>query len=241
MTHRRLFAWTLLLPIAGCFAEPEKIAEPGTGSEGQTDTIASTGESEGGTSGTNTATSTSTSPTGEDTASTTGSDPTTTASDPTTDPTASDDATSDDSTGEPATCGDGIVNAPDEMCDGTPGCTEDCEFENYACNPLTNAGCIEGLRCGVADYDAETVACMPIGSAGLGEACSGVPNNDGDCGDGLTCVFNSATNYCNFGSCCVEFCDLTTGRPTCTNGATCKPFWPTTMYKGLEHLGLCRT
>jgi hypothetical protein len=222
--------------LMGCFSEPEPVGD----SDGTSGCLTERcpGETEGasesvGDSATSTGTTTTSGQTsgidssGEDSAG------------------VSDDThTVDESTGAEAYCGDDIVNQPHEMCDGTPGCDDDCTFLHYACNPLTNAGCVESFRCGVADFSRETVACMLPGASSLGEACWGEPNNDSQCGDGLTCVFNFATDYCDAGNCCVEFCDLTKltdPRFECSNGATCMPFWPAPMHVGLEHLGLCRT
>ena len=222
----------LVASLVGCFAEPQVVSDP-EGTSG-----CPTGSCAGGTQGATegageSATSTGTTMTPEQTSDTSSSGDDSAG--------VSDDSASADETGEAAYCGDGLVNQPHEMCDGTPGCNDDCEFLHYHCNPLTNAGCPAGLRCGVADASQETVACMPPGAGGLGQACHGEPSNDSQCGDGLTCVFNIATDYCNAGNCCVELCDLTDLTFECSNGAICRQFWPTPMHVGLAHLGLCRT
>jgi hypothetical protein len=142
-------------------------------------------------------------------------------------------------TGEPAVCGNGIVDQPTEMCDGSLGCLEDCTFVSYACNPLNNAGCGPGLRCGLDDFNLESFACMTPGPSALGEMCSGVPFNDSDCGDGLTCLWNINTAKCDEGDCCVQYCDLQDPTSGCSVGAVCNAFFPRPMFQGLEHLGFC--
>lgn len=146
---------------------------------------------------------------------------------------------SGESTGPVPACGDGETNQPTEMCDGTPGCRPDCTFESYECNPLTNAGCVGGLRCGAIDVPAETFGCMPSGPGGVGSPCSGVPTNDGECNAGLTCLFNFNTPLCDEGNCCVEYCDLTDPAVRCSGGAVCRQFFIDSMFQGLEHLGFC--
>ncbi len=136
-------------------------------------------------------------------------------------------------------CGDGELNQDSEMCDGTPGCLDDCTFENYACNPLNDAACVDGLRCGAIDVDQETFGCMPPGDAAQGQPCNGLPTNDGDCSAGLTCLFNFNTPLCDAGNCCVEYCDLTDPTFRCLEGSVCRPFFIGPMYQGLEHLGFC--
>jgi hypothetical protein len=135
-------------------------------------------------------------------------------------------------------CGDGIVQ-DDEMCDGGPGCEDNCAFTSYGCNPLNNAGCMPPLRCGLLDYDTEEFGCMPPGRAVLGEACSWTSFEDEQCADGLTCLFNPQTDYCNVGNCCVEYCNLQMGSAMCSNGATCYQFFQPPDFDGLEHLGYC--
>jgi hypothetical protein len=125
------------------------------------------------------------------------------------------------------------------MCDSTPGCQADCTFESYDCNPLSDAGCVEGLRCGAIDVPAESFGCMPPGPGGIGSECSGVPTNDGDCDAGLTCLFNINTPLCDVGNCCVEYCDLTDPGFACSGGAVCRQFFIDPMFQGLEHLGFC--
>lgn len=155
------------------------------------------------------------------------------------DSSSSSDGDSSSDTGPVATCGDGEVNQDNEMCDSTPGCADDCTFEDYACNPLNNAACVEGLRCGSADAAAETFACMPPGAAQLGEPCSGLPNNDSDCDTGLTCLFNFNTPLCDSSNCCVEYCDITDPTFRCSGTAVCRQFFLAPEGQGLEHLGFC--
>jgi hypothetical protein len=144
----------------------------------------------------------------------------------------------DASTGPEAICGDGTVD-PAEMCDGTPGCLGDCTFESYDCNPLGNAGCGGGLRCGAFDVPLEDFSCMVPGRGVVGDPCEGDPGNDSQCGDGLTCLFNINTPLCDNGNCCVEYCNLLDADFVCSGGAECRPFFPDPMFLGLEHLGFC--
>lgn len=155
------------------------------------------------------------------------------------DSTSSSSAADTSSTGPTPTCGDGETNQPSEMCDSTPGCRDDCTFESYECNPLGDAGCVGGLRCGATDVAAESFGCMPPGAGGVGSACTGVPTNDGDCEAGLTCLFNFNTPLCDAGNCCVEYCDLTDPAFRCSGGAVCRQFFLDSMFQGLEHLGFC--
>lgn len=222
-SHPSLRALIGLLYISGCFSEPETVIDD-TGT-----------------------TTTSVDPTS--------SGPTTTTQsvEPPADSTGGSDSTSDssstggpqtsssgemDSTGVAAVCGDGEINQPNEMCDSTVGCADDCTFEDYDCNPLNDAACVDGLRCGAADVAVESFNCMLPGRGGVGDACSGVPANDSDCGVGLTCLFNFNTPLCNMGNCCVEYCDIT-GDFMCSGGAVCRPFFIDPVGQGLEHLGFC--
>ena len=153
--------------------------------------------------------------------------------------TAASDDDDPDTTGPVATCGDGEINQPSEMCDSTPGCRPDCTFESYECNPLNDAGCVSGLRCGAIDVPAQTFGCMPPGAGALGELCGAAATNDGDCGVGLTCLRNASTPLCDENNCCVEYCDLTDPSFRCSGGATCRQFFIDSMFVGLEHLGYC--
>jgi hypothetical protein len=86
------------------------------------------------------------------------------------DPTADASSTQSSSTGPEVLCGNAELD-PGEMCDGTPGCEPDGSFQDYACNPLNGAACVEPLRCGLFDFATEMFACMPPGSSGLGGVC----------------------------------------------------------------------
>jgi hypothetical protein len=215
----------LLVLAAGCFSEPE----PVVGDDGETvmciqaPCTASEGDPSTGPAATTASEATST--TAEPADSTSGGSP----------------SSSDEmgSTGPAAACGDGEINQPTEMCDSTPGCLPDCTFESYECNPLSDAGCVGGLRCGAIDVPAETFGCMPAGRGGVGSECSGVPANDSDCDAGLTCLFNINTPLCDVGNCCVEYCDLTDPASVCSGGAVCRQFFIDSMFQGLEHLGFC--
>ncbi len=75
-----------------------------------------------------------------------------------------------------------------------------------SCNPYTQEGCPEGLKC-VFDADDE-IACLTAGTKPLGELCDGV----GDCAQGL-CLGLSGTD-----SRCYEFCKI---AAHCQPGAEC--------------------
>lgn len=141
------------------------------------------------------------------------------------------------STASEAMCGDEVVD-DSEMCDSTPGCDATCEFTDYACNPLNDAGCESPQRCGLVDFVSETFACMPAGPGGIGAACGRSAANDGDCDVGLTCLFNGQTALCDVGACCVRYCDTLSGTG-CDDLEYCAMFFPRPMYLGLEHLGYC--
>jgi hypothetical protein len=216
----------LLVLGPGCFAEPEPVVDDGG------DTVVMCVQ----------APCTATDDPGDGPSSTTVSDPSTGPADGGTSSgtSTSADATSDSGTTEASpACGDGEVNQPSEMCDGTPGCRPDCTFESYECNPLNDAGCVPGLRCGAIDVRSESFGCMPIGGGDVGSPCSGVPTNDGQCDIGLTCLWNFNTPLCDSGNCCVEYCDLTDPSVRCTGGAVCRQFFINSMFQGLEHLGFC--
>jgi len=145
----------------------------------------------------------------------------------------------DDTTGSPEPtgfCGDAIVQ-DDEMCDGGPGCDDDCEFEDYLCNPLNDAGCPAGFRCGALDVAVESFSCQIPGNGDVGEACAGSPENDNGCRARTTCLFNGNTPLCDEGACCVDYCDLT--DPECPDDQECRPFFVGSQFRGLEHLGFC--
>jgi hypothetical protein len=217
----------LLLLAAGCFSEPEPIGND----DSETVMCVQAPCTASGDPSTGPAV-TSTSDASE--GSSAPADSTSTGDDPTTAP--SDESST---TGPVASCGDGEINQPDEMCDSTPGCASDCTFESYDCNPLSDAGCVEGLRCGAIDVPAETFGCMLPGGGAVGSECFGVPANDTDCGLGLTCLFNINTPLCDSGNCCVEYCDITDPTFVCSGGAVCRQFFIDSMYQGLEHLGFC--
>jgi len=223
--HTR-FALALLALQPACFSEPEPIDDDGG------DTVVMCVQAP--------CTATDASPT------TSGPEPTTTTDASTGavdsgDSTAAAGSSSDDegSTETAPSCGNGVIDQPSEMCDSTPGCLDDCTFESYDCNPLGDAGCMDGLRCGAVDVPSETFSCMLPGKGGVGSPCSGVPNNDGDCDAGLTCLFNFSTPLCDAGNCCVEYCDVTDDASRCSGGAVCRPFFAGPMFQGLEHLGFC--
>ena len=206
-----------LAPLGGCFEETDPIVDDDDDlmcvQAPCTDTEVATGSPPPGTTAA------------------TGDDPGTT--------TAPGETSADETTAADPVCGDGELNQPSEMCDSTPGCLDDCTFEDYACNPLNDANCVEGLRCGAVEVTVESFACMPPGRGGLGAACSGLPSNDSDCDAGLTCLFNLNTPLCDLGNCCVEYCDLVAPDPGCSPGTVCNQFFLAPMGQGLEHLGYC--
>ena len=218
-----------------CFEESDPQTTGETGDDTTAGVVTSTGSSDD--SDTESETTMGTTSRGE----TTSVDPTTTAADSTgtTAAGSSDDTADGSSSGPGAICGDGELNQPDEACDSTPGCDDACLLENYDCNPLNDAPCGDDLRCGLVEAADETFACMIPGDAALGEACSGFPDNDSACAEGLTCLFNLNTPLCDAGNCCVEYCDLGGKDRVCSMGTTCRQFFPMSAFVGLENLGYC--
>jgi hypothetical protein len=149
----------------------------------------------------------------------------------------SEGSSSSASTGIVQVCGDGIVG-DDEMCDGGAGC-RDCMFTDYACNPLNNAGCGAGTRCGLITFETETFGCIAPGPGDLAAECGFSSANDGDCATDLTCLFNPQTPLCDVGNCCVRYCSLAEVDPGCGDAEMCLVFFPDPIYEGLEHLGFC--
>ena len=216
----------LLLLGGGCFSEPEPVVDDGDTVMCVQAPCTASGDASTGPAVTSTSDDPGTTAEPEGSTSDGGS----------TSPSPSDETTT---AGAVASCGNGEIDQPTEMCDSTPGCLPDCTFESYDCNPLSDAGCIQGLRCGAIDVETESFGCMPAGRMGLGSPCFGMPSNDSDCGEGLTCLFNINTPLCDEGNCCVEYCALTDAAFRCGGGAVCRQFIIEPMYVGLEHLGYC--
>jgi len=148
---------------------------------------------------------------------------------------------STESTGE-ALCGNGVLE-PEEMCDNTSACGPDCTLDNYPCNPLNDAGCPRGQRCSFVEPT--TVTCLLVGEMvgefGSNECFYDGAAHDESCATGLACLPFQATNTCDGGGCCDEYCDVGDLAFECTTpGNTCQlaygvpPFEP-----GLEWLGIC--
>lgn len=145
------------------------------------------------------------------------------------------------STGEDL-CGNGILD-PDEMCDGTNACNDDCTLESYPCNPFNNVGCGPGQKCSFVEPT--TIVCLAfadvVGDFGYNECFYGAAPHDESCAVGLACIPFQITNTCDGGGCCEEYCDL--GDPTfecSTPGNTCQPAYGVPPFEpGLEWLGFC--
>lgn len=154
-------------------------------------------------------------------------------------------SSTDPSTGSASFCGDGILD-PSEICDTTPGCTDDCTLTHYECNPLNNAPCPEGFKCSVSESE-EGVAqatCRPFAQDPPGQLhegnCYYLERRDHWCDVGLACALISATDACGDTNCCVEFCDLTDATFSCAYaGDACVPFLGSAAPTGLAHLGFC--
>jgi hypothetical protein len=218
-----------LFAHAACFEESSPV---GTS---PVDTTASGTSTSTGTSSASTQTSAATSSTTDADTTTAGSS---SAESGTTTSTSSDTLVDESSTTSVAACGNDVLE-DGEMCDGTDGCNGQCEFINYACNPLNNAGCDAPMRCGLVNVDDETFTCMEPGPGELGDECGASTANDGDCGTDLTCLFHGQTARCDVGACCVQYCDLTEGESPCDEFEVCEPFFPNTRLDGLGHLGFC--
>lgn len=157
--------------------------------------------------------------------------------------------TGDASTGPIDTCGDGVLD-PDEACDSTPGCREDCTLEHYECNPLNNAPCRAGTKCSSVEIEegdevvTVTTQCLPFSKSPPGQLHEGncfewVPHDEW-CDLGLACALVSATDACADTNCCVEYCDLDDPSFVCAfAGDACVPYWYGQVPPGLERLGFC--
>jgi hypothetical protein len=163
---------------------------------------------------------------------------------------------SDESTtGDANTCGNKVLDA-DEQCDGTPGCSDTCEFEAdaYDCNPLNNFPCPMGFKCSVIEpepFDVRTV-CLPVpagppiagtddpppGGIHDSNCVYGGEAHDEWCDIGLACAYSSLTDACDV-NCCVEFCDLTEPTRCAWPDDECRSFFNPGIPSGLEHLGWC--
>ncbi len=145
------------------------------------------------------------------------------------------------STGEDL-CGNGVLD-PDEMCDGTNACADDCTLENYPCNPFNNVGCGPEQKCSF--LEPTTILCLAfadeVGDFGYNECFYGAAPHDESCGIGLACIPFQGTNTCDGGGCCEEYCDLADPTFECsTPGNTCQPAYGVPPFEsGLEWLGYC--
>lgn len=145
------------------------------------------------------------------------------------------------STGEDL-CGNGVLD-PEEMCDGTNACADDCTLENYPCNPLNNVGCGPGQKCSFVEPT--TILCLafadPAGEFGDNECYYDFGPHDESCAIGLACIPFQITNTCEGGGCCEEYCDLADPTFECaTPGNTCQPAYGVPPFEpGLEWLGFC--
>jgi len=144
---------------------------------------------------------------------------------------------SESSSGDPVPeCGNGLVEST-EMCDGGPGCTNQCTLENFSCNPVTNAGCDPSRKC--TYYEGGGFECLlwaePVGAAD--ESCPDLYGSN-HCEIGLGCFGVS----CGSGFCCTPWCDLNDVLATCPEGQACRGLWSYPGENlGLEWLGFCVT
>lgn len=156
------------------------------------------------------------------------------------------ESTSETTTGPGSWCGDDILD-PDEMCDGTPGCNDDCTLANYECNPLNNAPCGDGMKCSVLyDDDTPILRCLaflepPPGALHEGNCFSFEPREEW-CDVGLACAQTYYAASCSETgtNCCVEFCDLRDTTFACAHpDDACVQFLNIYAPTGLAHLGYC--
>lgn len=142
-------------------------------------------------------------------------------------------------------CGNGALDA-EEICDGTPGCEDDCTLTNYDCNPLNNAPCADGFKCSVVEPAEAPVdaVCLPFAEPPPGQLHEGncffasAPHDEW-CDVGLACALSNTTEACEV-NCCVEFCDLTDMAFECQYpGDICQPFLGAASPIGLAQLGFC--
>lgn len=153
------------------------------------------------------------------------------------------------STGPIDTCGDGVLD-PDEICDSTLGCRDDCTLEHYQCNPLNNAPCGAGFKCSSLEIEENgevvsvTTRCLafvndPPGQLHEGN-CYDWTARDEWCDLGLACALGRVTDACADTNCCVEYCDLTDPNFVCAfEGDACVPYFYGAVPPGFDHLGFC--
>ena len=113
------------------------------------------------------------------------------------------DPTDGDTNGDADTSAD--VATDDVSADSGPA--EDTPPAGPPCNPLTQEGCEEGLKCTYDSFD--NIVCDEAGTKPLGETCSGT----GDCAAGTICLNLNATD-----SYCYAFCKI---DAHCAPGAEC--------------------
>lgn len=136
------------------------------------------------------------------------------------------------------TCGDGIVDAMD-VCDGQPGCDEDC-MGPARCNPLANFGC-PAYGCTIQHEDGvNTAQCQGYTVAEEGAPC-GQANR---CKLKLGCASPELLPACDpkgLDGCCARLCQR--GEPAqCDEGEVCVPFMDgagVPLAAELEYVGFC--
>ena len=118
-------------------------------------------------------------------------------------------------------------------------------LDNYACQPLNNAGCLPGTKCAyVSDgegYEFNCLAFDPNPPKQWGEeGCFNGAPLDQACDVGLLCTRGQITNQCDLGACCTYWCDLTDPNFECkTPGDSCEPWFDTMAPPGMGTLGFC--
>lgn len=158
----------------------------------------------------------------------------------------SDDAPGDDSPGDDDPAGDdggtpgadyecpNIGTAP--VCGTTTPPTVAASNSDDTCNPLTQAGCAVGEKCGwIKDQDDPPlghIGCTPDGTVAIGCACSvGAPGATGydDCVKGATCLAGT----------CKQVCDNNGGTPTCSPSTACNIYSDYFESSGTTVAGVC--
>ena len=100
------------------------------------------------------------------------------------------------------------------------------------CDPISNTGCpVPGMSCGIVGDEGpperDFTMCLPAGSAGQGQSCSGLT----DCAPGLACFNVGGSDMC------LTWCDRSTLQCPVGTG-TCSETTPPTMVGSTEY-GVC--
>lgn len=144
-------------------------------------------------------------------------------------------------------CGDGIANT-DEMCDGQPECSLDCQ-KGANCSPLSNLGCPGSDICDIDENDGESECnnwqqFSNVVIVGFSEGCGSINNDEMilKCKAGLACVPESLGNFnCDRDACCLPYCDVNDPNG-CPMDYPCLPYaqiGKSPSEPALSYLGVC--